>query len=139
MYSMQVTKRSGSVESVSFDKVLQRLRTASKGLSVNPDALAQQILSRIVNKIHTSELDELSAASAASLCTTHPDWGILASRIAVSNHQKNTQANFSSVVAILSNQSHKSGSKISYLSDEVIQIVKEHGTEIDAYIKHDRD
>jgi len=136
---MQVTKRSGSVESVSFDKVLQRLRTASKGLSVNPDALAQQILSRIVNKIHTSELDELSAASAASLCTTHPDWGILASRIAVSNHQKNTQANFSSVVAILSNQSHKSGSKISYLSDEVIQIVKEHGSEIDAYIKHDRD
>ena len=139
MYSMKVQKRNGEFEAVSFDKVLQRLRVASKNLSVNPDALAQQVLSRIVNKIHTSELDELAAASAASLCTTHPDWGILASRIAVSNHQKNTEADFSKVVSILSNQTHKNGSPLSYVSEELVAIVSKYGPEIDAYIKHDRD
>ena len=139
MYSMKVQKRNGEFEAVSFDKVLKRLRLVSKDLSVNPDALAQQVLSRIVNKIHTSELDELAAASAASLCTTHPDWGTLASRIAVSNHQKNTPAEFSKVIEILSKQVHKSGSPLSYVSDELVSIVKAHGAEIDAYIKHERD
>ena len=139
MYSMKVQKRNGDFEAVSFDKVLQRLRVASKGLSVNPDALAQQVLSRIVNKIHTSELDELAAASAASLCTTHPDWGTLASRIAISNHQKNTEADFSKVVAILSKQTHRNGSPLSYISDELVDLVSKHSAEIDAYIKHERD
>jgi len=136
---MKVQKRNGDFEAVSFDKVLQRLRVASKGLSVNPDALAQQVLSRIVNKIHTSELDELAAASAASLCTTHPDWGTLASRIAISNHQKNTEADFSKVIKILSNQTHKNGSPLSYVSDELVELVSKYGAEIDAYVKHERD
>lgn len=139
MYSMQVQKRNGEFEAVSFDKVLQRLRKAAKGLVVNPDALAQQVLSRIVNKIHTSELDTLAAASAASLCTTHPDWGTLASRIAVSNHQKNTQADFSAVVRILSNQVHKSGSPLSYISQSLIDVVEANTLKIDSYLKHERD
>ena len=139
MYSMQVQKRNGGYEAVSFDKVLQRLRTAAKGLVVNPDALAQQVLSRIVNKIHTSELDTLAAASAASLCTTHPDWGTLASRIAVSNHQKNTHADFSAVVRILSNQTHRSGSPLSYISQSLIDVVEANALKIDSYLKHDRD
>jgi len=136
---MQVQKRNGEFEAVSFDKVLQRLRKAAKGLVVNPDALAQQVLSRIVNKIHTSELDTLAAASAASLCTTHPDWGTLASRIAVSNHQKNTQADFSAVVRILSNQVHKSGSPLSYISQSLIDVVEANTLKIDSYLKHERD
>ena len=136
---MQVQKRNGGYEAVSFDKVLQRLRAAAKGLVVNPDALAQQVLSRIVNKIHTSELDTLAAASAASLCTTHPDWGTLASRIAVSNHQKNTQADFSAVVRILSNQVHRSGSPLSYISQSLVNVVEANALKIDSYLKHDRD
>jgi len=136
---MQVQKRNGEFEAVSFDKVLQRLRKAAKGLVVNPDALAQQVLSRIVNKIHTSELDTLAAASAASLCTTHPDWGTLASRIAVSNHQKNTQADFSAVIRILSNQVHKSGSPLSYISQSLIDVVEANTLKIDSYLKHERD
>ena len=139
MYSMHVQKRSGSTESVSFNKVLQRIRKASKGLAVNPDAIAQQVLSRIVNGIRTSDLDELTAQMAASLCTTHPDWGTLAARIVVSNHHKNTEASFSKVVQILSSQSHKTGDPVSYLSSDLVRFVQQHGEELDAYIKHDRD
>ena len=139
MFSMRVQKRDGSLEAVSFDKVLQRIRVAAKNLTVAPDALAQQVLSRIVDKIHTSELDELAAQMAASLCTTHPDWGTLASRIAISNHQKNTEPLFSKVVERLSNQTHKTGSPMSYLSEQLVALVKEKGGKIDAYINHERD
>ena len=137
---MQVVKRNGERENVSFDKVLQRIRKASKGLSVNPYILAQQILERIVDGIKTSELDELTAQMAASLSTTHLDWGNLASQIAISNHHKNTTQSFSQVVRTLSKQTMpKTGEVISYVSDEVVAIVEAKGAEIDAYIKYDRD
>jgi len=136
---MRVQKRSGDLEGVSFDKVLQRIRAASKGLSVNPDALAQQILSRIVDKIHTSELDELTAQMAASLSTTHPDWGTLAARVAVSNHHKNTDPVFSNVINTLSNQFHRTGDPLSYISKELTNLVANRSEEIDAHIQHDRD
>ena len=137
---MQVIKRSGHSETVSFDKVLQRIRKASRGLCVNPDILSQQVLARIIDGIKTSELDELAAQMAASLCTTHPDWGTLASRIVVSNHQKNTVAEFSKVVATLSTQvMPKTGEPLSYLSDGLVAITAANAAAIDAYMKHDRD
>ena len=64
---MQVQKRDGTLEPVSFDKVLSRVRKSARGLQVNPDALAQQVLSRIYDKVPTTQLDELTAANAASL------------------------------------------------------------------------
>jgi ribonucleoside-diphosphate reductase alpha chain len=139
MYSMHVQKRNGSTESISFNKVLQRIRKAAKGLAVNPDGLAQQVLARIVNGIKTSDLDELAAQMSASLCTTHEDWGTLASRIAVSNHQKNTETAFTKVVQILSNQFHKTGDSLSYLSADLVAFVEANGPAIDAYINHERD
>ena len=140
-YSMQVLKRSGERVDVSFDKVLQRIRKASRGLTVNPDILAQQVLARIVDGIKTSDLDELTAQMAASLCTTHPDWGTLASRISVSNHHKNTSPNFSDVVHSLSNQiMPKTGEKISYLNTTIVELMSGPlATTVNAYIKYERD
>ena len=139
-YSMQVIKRNGHRETVAFDKVLQRIRKASRGLVVNPDILAQQVLARIIDGIKTTELDELTSQMAASLCTTHPDWGTLAARIATSNHHKNTAANFSEVVKTLSNQNMpKTGEPLSYLSQELIDVVTARADEIDRYVKHERD
>ncbi len=139
-YSMHVLKRNGIREAVSFDKVLSRVRKAARGLSVNPDALSQQVLSRIYDGVPTSQLDELTAANAASLSTIHPDWAVLASRIAVSNHHKNTNPSFSLVMRSLANQTMpKTGEKICYVSKELLDVIEKHGEEIDAYIQHDRD
>ena len=71
-FSMQVLKRNGISQPVAFDKVLGRVRKAARGLQVNPDALAQQVLAQIVDGVKTSELDELTAQLAASLSTLHP-------------------------------------------------------------------
>ena len=137
---MKVIKRNGTAEEVSFDKVLQRIRKAAKGLQVNADVLSQQVLSQIIDGVHTSELDELTAQVAASLCTNHPDWGVLSSRIAISNHHKQTKDSFSEVVLILANQTMpKTGEKTQIVSDELVALVKAHGTEIDARIEYDRD
>lgn len=139
-YSMKVVKRNGVSEEVSFDKVLQRIRKAARGLQVSPDALAQQVLGQIIDGVHTAELDELTAQIAASLTTNHPDWGILASRIAISNHHKQTNPSFSDVIIRLATQvMPKTGDTTSFIHPILLDVVKAHGAEIDAYMKYDRD
>ena len=138
--SMQVVKRDGRREDVSFDKVLERVRKASDGLSVNPTAITQKILAQIYDGVKTTELDELTSQLAASLTTLHPDYGSLASRIIISNHQKNTDPSFTNVIKALSNQvAPKTGDPISYINSELVAVVEKHGAEIDAYLQHDRD
>jgi ribonucleoside-diphosphate reductase alpha chain len=137
---MHVLKRNGVREAVSFDKVLTRVRKAARGLSVNPDALAQQVLTRIYDGVPTTQLDELTAANAASLGTIHPDWATLASRIAISNHHKNTNPSFSAVMKALANQTMpKTGEKICYISQDLLKVIETHGEKIDTVINHDRD
>lgn len=71
--SMQVVKRDGRTEEVSFDKVLERVRRAAQGLQVNPTAIAQKVLGQIYDGVKTTELDDLTSQLAASLATVHPD------------------------------------------------------------------
>ena len=139
--SMRVVKRNGQFEDISFDKVLQRIRRAARGLSINPDGLAQQVLSQIYDGVKTTELDELTARLAASLTTTHPDWASLAGSIAVSNHHKQTEANFAKVMIGLSSQQTKAGDAVSYISDEVLALCHNADTAaaIEAAIDYGRD
>ena len=140
MISMQVVKRDGSKEDVSFDKVLNRIRIAADGLEVNPTLIAQRTLTRIYDGVKTSELDELAAQLSISLMTTNPDYGTLASRIAISNHHRNTSDKFTEVVQALSNQTmDKTGEKTSNVSQELVDICAKHGPEIDARIDYNRD
>ena len=140
MISMQVVKRDGSKEDVSFDKVLNRIRKSAEGLEVNSTLIAQRTLLRIYDGVKTSELDELAAQLSISLMTTNLDYGILASRIAISNHHRNTSDKFSEVVQALSNQIlDKTGEKISNVSQELVEICQKHGAEIDAKIDYNRD
>lgn len=135
-FSMRVVKRSGQDEAVSFNKVLQRIRKASKGLTINPDVLAQQVLSQIYDGVKTSEIDELTGQLAASLSTNHPDWGTLASNIVTSNHQKKTSDRFSQVMLELSEQP-----KGSYIHPDIVALCKDpvSAERIDAAIDYQRD
>jgi ribonucleoside-diphosphate reductase alpha chain len=137
---MQVVKRDGSKEDVSFDKVLNRIRIAAKDLEVNPTLIAQRTLLRIYDGVKTSELDELAAQLSISLMTTNPDYGTLASRIAVSNHHRNTSDKFTDVVKALSEQTlDKTGEKTSIVSQELIELCEKYGEQIDAKIDYERD
>ena len=141
--SMQVVKRDGRKEDVSFDKVLERIRKACMqpvALNVNATAIAQRVIDQIFDGVRTSQLDDLACQLAVSLSTLHLDYGTLAARIAVSNHQKNTEASFTKVMEALASQKMpQTGEPVSYISQEILDIVRKHGAEIDAYISHERD
>ena len=150
MISMKVVKRDGSLEDVSFDKVLQRIqicagiKTGSASspdqiqftpIDVNPTLIAQRTLLRIYDGVKTSELDELAAQLSMSLVTTHPDYGILAGRIIVSNHQRSTSPSFVETMRLLKSQVNpKTGMTMAYLSDEFIATVEAHATALDAAV-----
>uniref|UniRef100_A0A6C0LNC6 ribonucleoside-diphosphate reductase n=1 Tax=viral metagenome TaxID=1070528 RepID=A0A6C0LNC6_9ZZZZ len=137
---MRVIKRDGKNESVSFDKVLRRMQKIAKGLEVQPDAIAQKVLSQIYDGVKTSELDELAAQLAASLSTLHPDYAILACRLTVSNHQKNTEESFSKVVKTLSHQTlEHTGTNFRYVSEDLEAVVDLYSKEIESRIQYDRD
>ncbi len=139
---MRVTKRNGSFENISFDKVLQRIRKAARGLHINPDGLAQQVLAQIYDGVKTTELDELTARLAASLATTHPDWATLASVIAISNHHKETEASFADVMRRLSSQANaKTGEVVSYIHPNILALCNDPlaAAQIEAAIDYKRD
>lgn len=98
-----VTTRNGDREPVSFDKVLRRIQTLATGLDhVNPDLVAQKVCSQIADGIKTSELDEFAAETCAMMqARHHPNYGKLAARLVIDNHQKNTHGTLRDVVAEL--------------------------------------
>jgi ribonucleoside-diphosphate reductase alpha subunit len=98
-----VTKRNGVREPVSFDQVLTRIQKLAKGLEhVNPDIVAQKVCSQIQDGIKTSELDEFAAETCAMMqARNHPNYGKLAARLVIDNHQKNTPTSFTECVADL--------------------------------------
>ncbi len=90
---MFVVKRNGEREHVKFDKITARLQKLDYGLNadyVDPVVIAQKVVAGVYKGVKTTELDELAAQTAAYCSTIHPDFSVLAARIAVSNLHKNT-------------------------------------------------
>jgi ribonucleoside-diphosphate reductase alpha chain len=136
---MRVQKRNGEMEAVSFDKVTARIRGACDGLSVNATMIAQKVLGSIIDGIKTSELDELTCVTAVSYITEHPDYGVLASRIAVSNHHKNTPATFQEVVTLLAAVKNKRGEVQPAVSDKLVALMAMNASAIEAKLDYTRD
>lgn len=136
---MQVIKRNGLREDVAFEKVQERITKASNGLNVNPTKVAQGVLTRIVDGITTTELDNITANLAYSWSTTHPDYATLAGRIAISNHQKNTPSSFLEVVNTLASVLDRTEQPASLLAPDFIQIVRTHADDIESHIDYSRD
>ena len=87
---MQVQKRNGNLENVDFNKITNRLKVLNDSDCVDPIKVAQKVCNSIYDGVSTKELDELSAQIAISLSLEHPDYGLLASRICISNLHKST-------------------------------------------------
>ena len=136
---MSVVKRDGRREVVAFEKVSERLRQVSQNLSVNATAVAQKVLAQIVDGIKTSELDELTANLAISNVTVNPDYGTLAARIIISNHQKNTPYTFAQAMNILASATDRRGQPVPIISKELAEFVQQHADTIEKHIDYDRD
>lgn len=140
---MQVIKRSGKKEAVHFDKVTARVTRLSYGLHLKSEdiiEIAKKVVAGIYNNVTTTELDNLAAETSASFTTRHPDFAVLAARIAVSNLHKNTKKSFSETADLLYNYiDEKTGEQAPLLADDVYATIQEHGDVLDASIIYERD
>lgn len=140
---MFVIKRDGTRESVKFDKITARIQKLSYGLDpnhVDPILVAKKVIDGVYDGVTTSELDNLAAETAASLTVRHPDYALLASRIAVSNLHKNTIKSFSKTIEELFYYiDPKTGLNASLIAEDVYEIVKNNAQLLDSSIIYDRD
>ena len=136
---MRVLKRNNEYEDVSFDKVLMRLKNLSPDLHINVSEIAQKVCTRIYDGVKTCELDELAAYLCSSMSIDNPDYSTLASRIIISNHQKNTSPSFSETVGILYDNKDINGEHSPLISEELYEIVNKNKEKLNNYIDYQRD
>ena len=138
---MRVTKRNCELEEVAFDKILSRVKKLGQevGIQINYQQLVIKIIDQLFDTISTTKIDELLAEQCASMSTLNPDYGTLASRIVVSNHQKNTEQSFSNVVNILYNFKDVHGKRMSLISDNLFEFTSKYLQEIEEMIDYERD
>jgi len=140
---MNVVKRDGTVEQVKFDKISSRIRKQTYALNedyVDYFQVAQKVISGLYDGVTSTELDQLSAETAASMITTHPDYGKLAARIIITSLYKDVAKEFSVVAKQLYEYINPVNNEpAGLISDEVYAVIEKHATELNAMIVHDRD
>ena len=140
--NIKVVKRNGKKEPVMLDKILDRITQQTYGLDklIIPFEVAQKVIEGIMPDIRTYVLDQLAMETAASLATKHPDYSILAARLAITNLHKETKKSFSETVTDLYKYiDPKTGKHSPIVSESFYNIVKRHADEIDSAIVHSRD
>ena len=139
---MYVVKRDGKKESVKFDKITARIVKMCYGLDplVSPEAVAMKVIEGLFDGVSTTELDNLAAEVAAAKTIDHPDYALLASRIAVSNLHRETKKTFSEVMHDMYHYvDNKTNEAASLLADDVYQIIMDNKEVLDSSIIYDRD
>ncbi|PSK34659.1 ribonucleoside-diphosphate reductase large chain 1 [Candidozyma pseudohaemuli] len=140
---MYVYKRDGHKEPVRFDKITARVQRLCYGLDtehVDAVAITQRVISGVYQGVNTIELDNLAAETAAYMTTIHPDYAILAARIAVLNLHKQTTKQFSQVAKILWEYVNpKTDLHSPMISKETYDIICENENELNSAIVYDRD
>lgn len=139
---MYVIKRDGKQEEVQFDKITTRIKKLCYGLDpmVDPVHVARKVIDGLREGIKTTELDELAAEIAATMTVRHPDYGLLAARIAISNLHKETKKDFSAVIKDLHDYINpKTGKHAPLISDEVYEAVMDNADAFNSAIIYDRD
>lgn len=126
-----------------FDKITARINKLSYSLDTNfvdPIKISKKVIEGVYDGVTTTELDNLAAETAASMTPVHPDYAILASRIAVSNLHKNTDKHFSVIMDRLFNYVNpKTGEKAPLIADDVYEVIVDNAELLDSTIIYDRD
>ncbi|MFM2230781.1 MAG: hypothetical protein RL607_2039 [Bacteroidota bacterium] len=139
---MYVVKRDGHREPVMFDKITDRIKKLCYGLNEMVDAVkvAMRVIEGLYDGVTTSELDNLAAETAAAMTVTHPDYALLAARIAISNLHKNTKKSFSETMNDMFHYVNpRTNQEAPLLSDEVHQVIMENAEFLDSHVIYNRD
>ena len=138
---MRVLKRNGTLEDIAFDKILNRVKKIGieANININYSSLVIKVIDQLYDKIPTTKIDELTAEQCASLSTKSPEYGILAGRIVVSNHQKNTPSSFMTAMKTLYEFKDVHGIHNPLISEKTWQNINKNMDVLDDIIDYDRD
>ena len=140
---MNVVNREGKRVPVEFDKITKRVEGLCFALNrehVDPLLIAKKVIEGLYDGITTQELDELAAQICAYLSTRHPDFAVLAGRLAVSNLHRNTESSFSRNIKAMYRYHHpKTGRHSPLVSEELYNIVRLNHARLDSLIDYERD
>lgn len=137
-----VINRKGEIVPLDFNRILNRLtnlKNLDPKLHVNVGLIAQNTIKLMINNITTTELDNISANICASMITTHPDYGTLASRIEVSNLHKETNENFYETLLECNNYYNSENEHIQLIHDKVIKFAENYNDLIQSNIDFNND
>ncbi|EJU03292.1 ribonucleotide reductase alpha subunit [Dacryopinax primogenitus] len=138
-----VFKRDRRKERVAFDKITARIQKLCYGLDqdhVDPFEITKKVIAGVYPGVTTVELDNLASETAAYLTTKHPDYAILAARIAISNLHKETKKLFSQVIEDLYTYVNpKNGRHSPMIAKDIYDIVQENKEVLDSAIIYERD
>jgi ribonucleoside-diphosphate reductase alpha subunit len=129
---MYVIKRNGDREILSYDKISQRIKQLNQGTSIQSSGLVMKIIDQLHDNIRTSQIDELIAEQCASMGVYHYDYSILASRMIISNHQKEVDPLFLNYMETIR-------SIPNYISDTYYSIAIKHSDFFETILDHSRD
>ncbi|WP_027001936.1 ribonucleoside-diphosphate reductase subunit alpha [Hugenholtzia roseola] len=140
---MKVRKRDGRSEDVDMNKITKRVQRLCDGLDtryIRPQEVTYKVLAGLYDGVSTVQLDELAAETAATMATLHPDYAILASRIAISNLHKETLDSFSDTIEELYQYVNpETGLNAQLISDEAYFIVKKYAHILNQAVDYSRD
>lgn len=139
---MRVVKRNGDKQEVKFDNITQRIRTLCEGLDsrfIDPVVITQKVIEGFYNGISTQEIDTLAAETCAYMSQKHPDFSILAARVAVSNIHKSTSDSFSATIKVLHEYKDSQGRDAKMIADDIKQFVDENSQQLDDAINYKLD
>jgi len=139
---MFVVKRDGSKQEVKFDSITKRIANLCEGLNaeyVDPVPITQKVVEGFHKGITTSDIDKLAAETCAYMSQKHPDFSILAARIAVSNLHKSTSGSFSETCRALYEYRDQQGRAASLIAEDVAAFVEANAEALDAAVDYRRD
>ena len=141
--SMNVVKRNGTSEEVSFDKIYKRIKylvaEPSVLSNINTHTIAQNVIQGLYDGMNTTEIDTYSANVSASLSVKNYEYGILTGRISLNNHQKNTLTGFKDKVDKLYLRKDHQGETCPIVSTNFYKYVKKNQKSIEQHIDYNKD
>jgi ribonucleotide reductase alpha subunit len=138
---MRVTKRNGELQEVSFDKIVERVKKLGQeaNIQMNYSSFVMKVIEQLYDTIPTTKIDELAAEQCASLSTNHTNYAILAARIIISNHQKNTDSDFLTVMQKLYSFENNKAEHKPLISQELMDFTNHYADELNNMIDFERD
>lgn len=146
---MYVLKRNGKQEEISFDKILNRIKKLSNIINssyhlnelkhITYAKLVMHVIQQLYDNIPTQIIDKITAEQCASMTTEHLDYDILAGRIMISNHHKETESDYLKIIETLWNVYDYDGKHAPLISKDTYEVGKTYHKELNEILDYDRD